>query len=348
MKKISQIFGLIILVLMTGCSKDAMENSEQLTGDKFSTDIGIEEQMIINFDDVFGRFEDIQEVDVLKNAPNTDSSIENNYILSEEDLLWYMELWAGYLEPIMTKDKLEELDDIEWDEKIRPYMEYDWIDDEHIDRTMASVNSWHMQLADINLDGQPEMLISEYFQDMKEDLTHIFTIQDGEVVYCGKIIASKAYKDNELFGGSDYLPSYYVDVYQNESGEFRYLSCEDWCYSSGYYQIYVSTFDGRSISDKPVFAIGYTYDEQGKMIYSYATGDWLERDNEVADDEHCAAFGRMIEEYMEGYEKADIDFTVSQYRVPAFAGELPKEQQAIVRKNIVAGFAQALGYMKEE
>ena len=57
------------------------------------------------------------------------------------------------------------------------------------------------------------------------------------------------------------------------------------------------------------------------MIYSYATGDWLERDNEVADDEHCAAFGRMIEEYMEGYEKADIDFTVSQYRVPAFAGD---------------------------
>lgn len=337
MKKIYILYviTLFLLLMLSGCSRSEINNKDVVS----NTDLS---------EKAISGSESTQEMDELKNDPNIDSSVENNYILNEDDLLWYMELWAGYLEPIMTKDKQEELDDIKWDEKIRPYMEYDWIEDEHIDKTMASVNSWHMQLADINLDGQPEMLVSEYFQDMKEDLTHIFTIQDGGVVYCGKIIASEAYKDNEFFGGLDYLPSYYVDVYQNKSGEFRYLSCEDWCYSSGYYQIYISEFDGKSISDEPAFAIGYTYDEQGKIIYSYAMGDWLERDNEVADDEHCSAFKRMIEEYMEGYEKVDIDFTVSQYRVPAFAGELPEEQQAVVRKNIVAGFAQALGYMKAE
>lgn len=337
MKKeyILHVMTLFFGLMLSSCSRSEVNNEDAVSNTDWS-------------DKTISVSESTQEMDVLKNDPNTDLSVENNYILNEDDLLWYMELWAGYLEPVMTKDKLEKLDDIEWDEKIRPYVEYDWIADEHIDRTMASVNSWHMQLADINLDGQPEMLVSEYFQDMEEDLTHIFTVQDGGVVYCGKTIASDAYKDNEFFGELDYLPSYYIDVYKNESGEFRYLSCEDWCYSSGYYQIYVSAFDGRSISGKPAFAIGYTYDEQGKIIYSYATGDWQERENEIVDDEHCTAFEQMIEEYMEGYEKIAIDFVVSEYHVPAFAGELPEEQQEIVRKNIVAGFAQALGYMKAE
>lgn len=264
--------------------------------------------------------------------------------LSEEDLVWYMDLWAEALEPLMAEEESRQLDHMEWDEKIRLYMEYDWISDERIGRTMAYVNNWLMQLADLNLDGQLEMLVSECFLNMDEDITHIYTIEDGEVIYCGKIIAGPAYQDNDFFGGLDYLPSYYIDVYQNEAGEFRYLSCEDCLYSSGYYQIYVSDFDGTGICAEPAFAIGYTYDAQDRKVFSYTTGDWLNRDNEVEDDEHCSAFEQMMEGYMEGYEKIDIDFAVSGYRVPAFAGELPEEQKEIVRKNIIAGFAQVLEY----
>lgn len=212
--------------------------------------------------------------------------------LSEEDLVWYMDLWAEALEPLMTEEESRQLDHMEWD----------------------------------------------------EDITHIYTIEDGEVIYCGKIIAGPAYQDNDFFGGLDYLPSYYIDVYQNEAGEFRYLSCEDCLYSNGYYQIYVSDFDGTGICAEPAFAIGYTYDAQDRKVFSYTTGDWLNRDNEVEDDEHCSAFEQMMEGYMDGYEKIDIDFAVSGYRVPAFAGELPEEQKEIVRKNIMAGFAQVLEY----
>lgn len=281
-----------------------------------------------------------QEADRFENDSKADSDVADKHILSDDDLVWYMELWAEQLEPIATKSELEQIADMEWDEKIRPYIEYDWIGDKRIGRRMASVNSWVMQLADLNMDGQPELLVSEFFQDMEEDLTHIFTIQDGEVIYCGKITAGTAYEDNAFFGELDYLPSYYMDVYQNEAGEIRYLSCEDCCYSSGYYQIYVSTFDGRSISDRPEFVIGYTYDEQGEIIYSYAKGKWLEENQEAYDDR--TAFEQIMEEYMAGYKKEDIEFIVSEYRVPAFAGELPEEQQEIVRRNIVAGFAKAL------
>lgn len=138
-----------------------------------------------------------------------------------------------------------------------------------------------------------------------------------------KLLQVQHMKIMRFFGELDYLPSYYIDVYQNEVGEFRYLSCEDCCHSSGYYQIYVSTFGGRSISDRPEFVIGYTYDEQGKIIYSYAKGKWLEENQEAYDDR--MAFEHIIEEYMAGYKKADIEFVVSEYRVPAFAGELPEE-----------------------
>lgn len=182
---------------------------------------------------------------------------------------------------------------------------------------------WYMELWAEQLEPIATESELEQIADMEEDLTHIFTIQEGEVVYCGKITAGTAYEDNAFFGELDYLPSYYIDVYQNEVGEFRYLSCEDCCHSSGYYQIYVSTFGGRSISDRPEFVIGYTYDEQGKIIYSYAKGKWLEENQEAYDDR--MAFEQIIEEYMPGYKKADIEFVVSEYRVPAFAGELPEE-----------------------
>lgn len=146
-------------------------------------------------------------------------------------------------ELIMTEAELESID---WDEEIRPYMEYDWICDKNIERYCDT--SWYMQLADLNLDGQREMLVTlPIYQG--EDLIFIYTVEDETVVYCGKIIAGAAYNDNASFiktGG--YLPSNYIDVYQNESGELKYLSSEDDLHGTfGYYQIYESTFDGKSI-----------------------------------------------------------------------------------------------------
>ena len=77
----------------------------------------------------------------------------------------------------------------------------------------------------------------------------------------------------------------------------------------------------------------------GNKNYQFVIGNWLE-----GEEKDYSAYEQVMEEY----EKIDIDFTVSQYQVPAFSGELPEEQQEIVRKNIVVGFAQALGYLKVE
>lgn len=274
---------------------------------------------------------------------------------TSEEENWYSELWGKYLEPIATEAELNQLEAIDWDEKLRPYMEYDWIGDERIEKNFLYVNRWVMQLADLNLDGQPEMLISEYCDRMAEDYTYVFTIQKGEVLYCGRIIASVQFTENEFFGNLKYLPSYYMDVYRNADGEFRYLSCDDFLMAAhGAYWIYESTFDGTSISDKLAYMIEFAEESDGTKHCSYAFGDKLGdndldyNENAIVDDEAYSAFCQVMEEYMQGYQRVDVTFTVSEYRVPAGAGDLSEGQRGIVRQNIVVGFARALGYLNQE
>lgn len=84
------------------------------------------------------------------------------------------------------------------------------------------------------------------------------------------------------------------------------------------------------------------------MHYQYTTGEWSDGENKLEDSADYTAFCQEMELYIKGYEKIDISFTISEYHVPALAGELPEEQQEIVQNNIVAGFAQALGYLDTE
>lgn len=240
-------------------------------------------------------------------------------------------------EQIMTKAELERID---WNEEIRPYMEYDWLGDKNIERYYDT--SWLMQLADLNLDGQREMLVTVPIY-RGNDLTFVYTVEDDTVVYCGKIIAGAAYKDNESFiKMGELLPSNYIDVYQNKSGELRYLSSEDDLHGTfGYYQIYESTFDGKCISCKPLYTICFSKNSNGNMEYGYAAGDWQEGENEVKDDENYTAFIQVMEAHMEGYEKVDISFTASEFYVPGIVDKLPEEKKEMVRDNIVAGFVKA-------
>lgn len=280
--------------------------------------------------------------------------------LEEEahDYSQYIELWSRQLEPILTEEEMEQLETLEWDERIRPYTEYDWVGEECL--LAAGLGSeWSFQLADLNQDGQPELLaaLSQYSW-RAPDFIRVYTIQDGTVIYCGAI--DGGWRRWELEGELEYFPSYYVDVYQNSAGEFRYLSCEQFSYYAYYedchyyyYQFYESTFDGTTVSCQPVYAIRYLVDErEGVRDWHYMAGDCTEWDTDKwetgMDDEMYSAFRQVMKEYMQGYEKVDIDFALSPYEMPGQAFRLPSEQQEIIRDNIVAGFAQALGYMEEE
>lgn len=241
-------------------------------------------------------------------------------------------------ERMMTE---EELAAVEWKETLAPYMEYDWLEEEHIERYLDT--AWTMQLADLNLDGQEEMLITLPIYN-GESQTYIYTVEAGAVVYCGQVAAGAAYEDNEAFMSAEgYLPSGYMDGYQNKSGEFRYLSGNTFLKGNhGYYQVYESEFVENHISCKPLYWIDFSQDTQGQMIYQYAEGDWMEQEGVLTDDQDFTGFAQAMDTYMEGWEKVNITFLTSEFRVPGFVDELTEEKKEIIRDNIPAGFAIVL------
>ena len=45
---------------------------------------------------------------------------------------------------------------------------------------------------------------------------------------------------------------------------------------------------------------------------------------------------------MSDYEKVDVPFLYSEYSIPGYARDLEEESQEAIRKNILAGIAQAM------
>lgn len=129
------------------------------------------------------------------------------------------------------------------------------------------------------------------------------------------------------------------DVYTNKQGEFRYFSSDgDWHGNFGSNSIYESTFENNHISYKPVFAMVYSEGD-----YGYWTEDtWDDWENYNSDDENYSALDNIISDYMSDYEKVDVPFLYSEYSIPGYARDLEEESQESIRKNILAGIAQAM------
>lgn len=164
MKKIVRIFWLIILVLITGCSKDEMENmnqtienktenSEQFTEDKLSTDVGIEEEMIINFDDAFGRFE-------------IPSDISRDVVVEE-----YSENFPVELQEMLVHlyDDIDEENNADWQKyeanceiiTLETCGDIPFEDIANAADTYSIIDKRSMQIADIDRDGIDEYVIND-------------------------------------------------------------------------------------------------------------------------------------------------------------------------------------------
>lgn len=281
--------------------------------------------------------------EITKEELNTDIK-DINESSDEEVLESYMETWNKELTLMYSE---EELNRIEWDEEIKLYMEYDWIEDSRIERTAIFDTRWVMQLVDLDLDSQAEMIISIHLYN-REDITYIYTIENQRVVYCGEIVAGPVNKDNALFSvKNNYFISSYIDVYKNENNEFIYLSGDDLLYQShGYYQIYKSKFVNNNFLCESLCAINFYRDLDGLTNYEFRLGNWMDESNAIEVDDECfTRFSCFMENELMDYEKINIDYIQSDYYVPGFIDELPEEKREIVKKNIVAGFASALGYI---
>lgn len=235
--------------------------------------------------------------------------------------------------PIMSE---EELTDIEWDDDLMPYVEYNFFDENEFWDYSTIDSNIFISFGDLNLDEQREMMITiPALRDNSR--TFIYTIEDGEVTYCGYTIAGRNYTNNSV--EFKIWSKNLFDVFTNKQGEFRYFSSDsDEHGTFGSNSIYESTFENNHISYKPVFAMVHSGDD-----YGYWTEDtWDDWENYNPDDENYAALDNIISDYMSDYEKVDVLFLYSEYSIPGYARDLEKESQEAIRKNILAGIAQVM------
>ena len=320
---VGSILCLLMIICLLGC-KDELDSQE-------------------NMQPAIGQEESISGMESENTEPEETS--EDTWEIDPEFVEEMILVYEDVLQPIGTEEEFDKLDAVDWEEDVRPFMEYNWLRDSGIEANHLVDNRWVMQLGDLNQDGQPEMLISEVIYN-KEEFTYIYTVKDGEVVPCGRLNGSRDYMFQEDFSEAGaFYPSYYVDVYQNEEGDLRFLSCDvvqmaDW----GWGQIYAGSYDGETVSCEPVYGAGYAKSSDGAMHYTCYVGDIVEENKQMEDDEKYSEFNRLMDEYMEGYEKVDMDFIVSEYYPPEVAMYMPITDQKTVSDNIRYGFAKALDY----
>lgn len=235
--------------------------------------------------------------------------------------------------PIMSE---EELADIEWDDDLMPYVEYNYFTENEFWDYATMDSHIFISFGDLDLDGQREMMITiPALRDNSR--TFLYTIEDGEVTYCGYAMAGRDYTNNSV--EFRFWPKNLFDVYANKQGEFRYFSSDSDLHGTfGSDFIYESTFENNHISCKPVFAMVHSGDD-----YGYWTEDtWDDWENYDPDDENYAALDNIISDYMSDYEKVDVTFLYSEYSIPGYARNLEEDSQGAIHNNIVAGFAQAI------
>lgn len=272
----------------------------------------------------------------------------------------YDKLLGGYEEELIPVICEEELSETEWEEDIRPYMEYDWLQDKYILKKYTENLYLRMQLMDLNMDGQREMLVFQSFG--KYDFGSVYTVEGRRVVYCGRIPAecepgkiynlgafnyvTLNYERTSYIAGCmecsglfknkflDYWPFSYIDVYQNEEGEVKCLSgvC-----NGEQFEIYESTFDGKEVTCELLYAVRPTLDlENEDLHWNYLTaenrGNW---DEAKTDDGGFTKLNGVMSEYMDGYKKVKIPPVTSDYTVPVLehSENLVTEQYERVKHN---------------
>ena len=255
-------------------------------------------------------------------------------------------------EPFLSEEVMENVD---WDEDLIPYLDYDWLKDDNL--WLGTLYNAYTEfiLADINEDGQRELILSEW--DWRAPgVTHIYTVIDGEVVYCGETLASTVrYDVDDNVKAIPYFPEEIFDVYQDPEGCYQLISYGYGNLHGGFgsYSCFETTYDKGQISYVPAFGTLYSVSNED-YTYRY----WIEENGEdwedikwdkaIGDDEDFTTLTRLLSEQYADYKKVEVTFQYSPYEVGVCSWAYYEEDQEAVRYNIRAGLAIAAGLAEAE
>ena len=194
----------------------------------------------------------------------------------------------------------------EKDTAVNAYLTVNWTSREilweHDIMPNDSGRGWEFWLADIDLDGIEEMLISFLANHCGQNSLYVYQYENNSVTLYGDMIAAP---DKEVITFIDYkkispfMDVELVDVYANRQNEYRYLSID--CFSiGGMDQIFLyETVPENNFRQEELANIIYEYNDTEQWEI-YFQGERLASTKDLND---------MISRHMEGYEKQEICYT---------------------------------------
>lgn len=293
-----------------------------------------------------------------------EEAVEEIDEVEEADSETYTKPLTDSREPILSEEVME---NIVWDGDLLPYLEYDWANEDGLWLGSLSDSYTEFILADLNEDGQRELILTEY--DWRAPgITHIYTVIDGEVVCCGETLASTVrYDVDENIQANPYFPEEIFDVYKDSDGKYQLISYGYGNIHAGSsaYSLFETAYDGEQVTFVPAFGMmlssyqesyhsywveenGEDWDEAVGGLYTLnpkGISDWesIKWNKAVGDDESFTALTQILSEQYSDYEKVDVTFQHSPYLVGTGTWANYEEDQDAIKYNIQAGLAIAAG-----
>lgn len=203
---------------------------------------------------------------------------------------------------VLPPNQLRPASQKERDTAINAYLTVDWTSEEvlweHDIMPNDSGRGWEFWLADIDLDGDQEMLITFLANHCGQNSLYVYKYENNSVSSCLDMIATP---DKDVITLIDYkeISSYMdielVDAYVNQQNESRYLSI-DCFHIGGMEQIFLY---------EAVPGDDFRQTELARITYYSETDQWeiYFKGDEIASAEDLH---NMISQHMEGYEKQEI------------------------------------------
>ncbi len=256
----------------------------------------------------------------------TDIWISQDGIVDTQ-LHWFMgrsHITAGEDEESDVRDTVIENPDTDM------FLSFDWSSEDVLfyDHTIEpddSGHGWQFFLADIDFDRKSEMLIAFTSNHCGSNSLYVYRQNDGKVIpYFDTIATPEDYmlEAIDYSGISSYMNVGLLDAYVNESKEYRYLSLD--CSSHGgdmrggaYTVALYEIVFGEDITPKEIARITICGSDEEKEYF------FLE--------ENVYEAGRlrdMLEDYMSGYEKVEIDYIALEKTFPRDMVGLSDEERA--------------------
>lgn len=222
-----------------------------------------------------------------------------------------------------------------------PYLSYNWTEDsvlmEHKLVPNDSGSGWDFYLADIDFDGNREMLVNFSANHLGNNSLYIYKSENNSVVNTKDIIASSDVVRQEYSNIKELLPDIFnidiIDVYQN-TNKYRYFTTD--CFSVNgdisavIYQVNLDSNNTNCIELARVNVLSESSSDNLKLHQVYFMGDEIKSD----ELDSITKLNNLLADYMKDYTKIEIQYQKIPINFPRDIVSYNSDEKANILKKL--------------